>query len=136
MSAAVLFAGTIVFAINIVDSFIGGLGVSAENRLIWSPDMVGCSLFLISGHLAMVEMGGWGRRPRDLGWWIVFVNQTSGQAFPGGGIDAGKSGSIMIEVPAGQPSGDYYLNAQDSAGDYIAQSVVFHIAKRGGQARA
>jgi hypothetical protein len=81
LSAAVLLAGTIVFAINIVDSFIGGLGASAENRLVWSPDMVGCSLFLISGHLAMVEMGGWGRRPRDLGWWIVLVNQIGSVLF-------------------------------------------------------
>ena len=81
LSAVVLFAGTIVFAINIVDSFIEGLGASAENRLVWSPDVVGCALFLISGHLAMVEMGGWLRRPRDLGWGIVVVNQVGSILF-------------------------------------------------------
>ena len=53
----------------------------AENRLVWSPDVVGCALFLISGHLAMVEMGGWLRRPRDLGWGIVVVNQVGSILF-------------------------------------------------------
>jgi len=81
LSAAVLFVGTIVFAINIVDSFIEGLGSATENRLVWSPDMIGCALFLISGHLAMVEMGGWLRRPRDLGWRIVAVNQIGSILF-------------------------------------------------------
>ncbi len=83
-SATILFAGTIIFAINIVDSFIEGLGASAENHLVWSPDMVGCSLFLISGFLAMREIGQgrsfWLRR-RDLGWWIVAVNQLGSVLF-------------------------------------------------------
>lgn len=26
------------------------------NRLIWAPEVVGCVLFLISGHLAMTEI--------------------------------------------------------------------------------
>jgi hypothetical protein len=54
------------------------------DRLVWSPDMVGCALFLLSGHLAMVEISGrlapcW--RPRDLGWWIVVVNQLGSILF-------------------------------------------------------
>lgn len=83
LSALILFAGTLVFAINLVDSFIQGLGAFAENRLVWSPDMVGCSLFLISGHLAIVEVCH-GRpcwRDRDLGWWIVAVNQLGSALF-------------------------------------------------------
>jgi hypothetical protein len=43
--------------------------------------VIGCILFLISGHLAMVEMGGWLRRPRDLGWGIVVVNQIGSILF-------------------------------------------------------
>jgi hypothetical protein len=83
LSAVVLFAGTVVFAINLVDSFIEGLSPAAADRLIWSPDMVGCSLFLISGHLALVEIGGGRRfwRHRDLGWWIVGVNQIGSVLF-------------------------------------------------------
>jgi hypothetical protein len=82
LSAVVLFAGTIVFAINLIDSFIAELSPSAEDRLVWSPDMVGCALFLVSGHLAMVGIGGWRFwRRRDLGWWIVAVNQFGSSLF-------------------------------------------------------
>jgi hypothetical protein len=84
LSTVVLFAGTLVFAINLLDSFIGGLTPAQEDRLVWSPDMVGCALFLVSGHLAMVEISGtwlpcW--RPRQLGWWIVAVNQLGSLLF-------------------------------------------------------
>jgi hypothetical protein len=82
LSAAVLFAGTIVFAINLVDSFIEGLSAAEEDRLVWSPDVVGCALFLVSGHLALVGIGGWRFwRRRDLGWWIVAVNQVGSILF-------------------------------------------------------
>jgi hypothetical protein len=83
LSALVLFAGTLVFAINLVDSFIEDLGPTTEDRLVWSPDMIGCALFLVSGHLAMVEIGGGWRiwRRRDLGWWIVAVNQIGSILF-------------------------------------------------------
>jgi hypothetical protein len=84
LSAVVLFAGTIVFAINLVDSFIAELSPAAFDRLVWSPDMVGCALFLISGHLAMAGISGrfwriWHRR--DLGWWIIAVNQLGSVLF-------------------------------------------------------
>jgi hypothetical protein len=82
LSAAILFAGTIVFAINLVDSFVEGLSAAEEDRLVWSPDIVGCALFLISGHLALVGIGGWRFwRRRDLGWWIVASNQIGSILF-------------------------------------------------------
>ncbi len=83
-SALVLFAGTLVFAIDLVDSFIRELTPAAEDRLVWSPDMIGCALFLVSGHLAMVGIaGGFWRvwRRRDLGWWIIAVNQLGSVLF-------------------------------------------------------
>jgi hypothetical protein len=84
LSTVVLFAGTLVFAISLVDSFIAELTPVQADRLIWSPNMVGCALFLVSGHLAMVEISGtwlpcW--RPRELGWWIVAVNQLGSLLF-------------------------------------------------------
>ncbi|MFI8828758.1 hypothetical protein [Streptomyces sp. NPDC053431] len=83
LSAFLLFAGTLVFAVNLLDSFLQGLTVQQINRLIWAPDVVGCVLFLISGHLALVEICH-GRpciRRRDLGWWIVAVNQLGSVLF-------------------------------------------------------
>jgi hypothetical protein len=84
LSALVLFVGTLVFAINLVDSFIANLTPAQEDHLIWSPDMIGCALFLVSGHLAMVEISGtwlpcW--RPGELGWWIVATNQVGSLLF-------------------------------------------------------
>jgi hypothetical protein len=84
LSALVLFVGTLVFAINLLDSFIGDLTPGQYDRLVWSPDIVGCALFLVSGHLAMVELSGnwlpcW--RPGDLGWRIVAVNQLGSVLF-------------------------------------------------------
>jgi hypothetical protein len=84
LSALVLFVGTLVFAINLLDSLIGDLSAAQYDRLVWSPDMVGCALFLVSGHLAMVQISGsrlpcW--RPRDPGWRIVAVNQLGSLLF-------------------------------------------------------
>ena len=84
LSALVLFAGTLVFAINLLDSLIGDLTPVQFDRLVWSPDMVGCALFLVSGHFAMVALSGswlpcW--RPRDLGWRIVALNQLGSILF-------------------------------------------------------
>jgi hypothetical protein len=84
LSALVLFVGTLVFAINLVDSFIQELSPTAVDRLVWSPDMIGCALFLISGHMAMAGIaGGFWRiwRRRDLGWWIIAVNQLGSVFF-------------------------------------------------------
>ncbi|WP_328333823.1 MULTISPECIES: hypothetical protein [unclassified Streptomyces] len=83
LGAFVLFVGTLVFAVNLLDSFLHGLNVQQINRLIWSPDVIGCGLFLISGHLAFVEICH-GRpciRQRSLGWWIVAVNQLGSVLF-------------------------------------------------------
>jgi hypothetical protein len=83
VSALVLFAGTLVFGINLLDSFLQGLTTKQENRLIWAPDMVGCALFLISGHLALVEVchGRLCLRLRELGWWIATLNQLGSYLF-------------------------------------------------------
>ena len=83
LSAVVLFAGTLVFGVNLLDSFLQGLSVQQINRLIWTPDVIGCVLFLISGHLAFVEIchGRFCFRRRSLGWWIVAVNQLGSVLF-------------------------------------------------------
>jgi hypothetical protein len=91
LSALVLFVGTLVFALNLLDSLIGDLSPAQYDRLVWSPDMVGCALFLVSGHLAMVQISGswlpcW--RPRDLGWRIVAVNQLGSILFMAAAVAA------------------------------------------------
>ncbi|MEU9803684.1 hypothetical protein [Streptomyces sp. NPDC051000] len=84
LSTFVLFVGTLVFGVNLLDSFLQGLGAQQANRLIWAPDVVGCVLFLVSGHLAFTEICHRSRpcfRSRGLGWWIVAVNQLGSVLF-------------------------------------------------------
>ncbi len=83
VSAAVLFAGTLVFGVNLLDSFLQGLTAKQVNRLIWAPDMVGCALFIVSGHLALTQICRrricW--KPGLLDWWIAVLNQVGSYLF-------------------------------------------------------
>ncbi|MFJ5800527.1 hypothetical protein [Streptomyces decoyicus] len=83
LSTFVLFAGTLVFGINLLDSFLQGLTAQQLNRLVWAPDMAGCLLFLISGQLAVIEVchGRLCLEQRSLGWWIVALNQLGSVLF-------------------------------------------------------
>ena len=84
LSAFVLFAGTIAFGVSLIDAFIKGLSGPQVNRLIWTPEMFGCILFLISGHLGFLAARRRMRpnaRRRDLGWQIVAINQAGSALF-------------------------------------------------------
>jgi hypothetical protein len=82
-SAVALFVGTLYFGASLLAALIGDLSTAQADRLVWSPEFVGCILFLLSGHLALTEMHR--DRPRgrraDLGWWIVVVNQLGSALF-------------------------------------------------------
>ncbi len=82
-SAVTLFVGTLFFFVSLTDALLGNLTVAQVHRLVWSPEVVGCVLFLVSGQLALTEMHR--DRPRgrraDLGWWIVVVNQLGSALF-------------------------------------------------------
>jgi hypothetical protein len=83
VSAVVLFGGTLAFGVNLLDSFLQGLTVKQQNHLIWAPDLIGCAMFLISGHLALVEVchGRLCIRRKELGWWIAALNQIGSYLF-------------------------------------------------------
>jgi hypothetical protein len=90
LSAAVLFVGTLFFAVSLVAAFAEGLTPRQSDTWIWVPDIVGCVCFLVSGHLALVEVGHgriW-RVVNDLGWWIVGINQLGSILFFLAGIAA------------------------------------------------
>lgn len=88
LSTFLLFVGTLVFGINLLSSLLQGLSVQQMNRLVWAPDVVGCILFLISGHLALAEIchGRPGIRLHEFGWWIVAVNQLGSVLFMGSAL--------------------------------------------------
>lgn len=90
VAAFVLFCGTLAFAISLIDAFGQNLDTQQLNRLIWAPEIVGCVLFLVSGHIGILEVchGRFRLLPRSLGWWIVTVNQIGSWLFMLSGLAA------------------------------------------------
>jgi hypothetical protein len=90
VAAFVLFCGTLAFAISLVGAFMSGLSTGQDDRLIWAPEMVGCILFLLSGHIAILEVchGRYRLMTSSLGWWIVIVNQIGSWLFMLSGLAA------------------------------------------------
>jgi hypothetical protein len=86
----VLFCGTAAFAISLLDAFLSGLNAGQTDRLVWAPEMAGCILFLISGHIGIVEVchGRFRLMPSSLGWWVVIVNQIGSWLFMLSGLAA------------------------------------------------
>jgi hypothetical protein len=89
-SAVALFVGTLYFGASLLAALVGDLTTAQEHRLVWSPEVLGCVLFLLSGHLALVQL----RRERRqghrtaLGWSIAVVNQVGSALFMAAAIAA------------------------------------------------
>jgi hypothetical protein len=90
LAAFILFCGTLAFAISLVDAFLSGLRAGQVDRLVWAPEMVGCILFLLSGHIGILEVchGRFRLMTSSLGWWIVIVNQIGSWLFMLSGLAA------------------------------------------------
>ncbi|MFX4292806.1 hypothetical protein [Streptomyces bohaiensis] len=80
-SALLLLAGAWVFCVNLVDSLMRGLSAQQTDRLVWAPDMIGCTLFLVSGQLAVHQVRRAVTRSRDAAWWTAVVNQAGAALF-------------------------------------------------------
>jgi hypothetical protein len=82
-SAVTLFVGTLFFGVSLVVALVGTISTAQEHRLVWSPEVVGCTLFLISGSLALKGIDRDRRRGarHDLGWKVVVVNQLGSVLF-------------------------------------------------------
>jgi hypothetical protein len=89
-SAAVLFVGTLLFAVSLVAAFAEGLTPRQSNGWIWLPDMLGCICFLVSGRLAMLDVGDGHTvvRVHEITWWVVAVNQVGSILFFLAGVAA------------------------------------------------
>ena len=111
-SALVLFVGTLLFAVSLVAAFAEGLTPRQSDTWIWFPDMLGCVGFLLSGHLAMLDVG-YGRiriRPGDRDWWIAAVNQLGSYLFLLAGLVA------FVRPATSQPLNEDLVNWGTFAG--------------------
>jgi hypothetical protein len=82
-SAVALFVGTLYFGGSLLAALIGDLTTAQEHRLVWSPEVIGCVLFLVSGHLTLMQLRRQRRQHSDtaLGWRIAVVNQVGSVLF-------------------------------------------------------
>lgn len=82
-ASLVQFVGTLLFNFNTGDAMIAGLAWSAEDLLVWAPDVIGSICFLVASYLALVEVSHrlWSWQPRQLSWWIVMLNLLGSIAF-------------------------------------------------------
>ncbi|MGD9737625.1 MAG: hypothetical protein AB7V58_18735 [Solirubrobacterales bacterium] len=78
-----LFVGTLFFAVSLFDALLGDLTVAQVHRLVWSPEFVGCILFLVSGQITLAAL--WRARrggpPQRLEWAMAVVNQLGSALF-------------------------------------------------------
>ncbi len=113
LSVAVLFAGTLFFGVSLVAAFASDLTARQSNGWIWLPDMTGCVCFLLSGHLALLEVchGRIGVRPRELGWWVVAVNQVGSVFFFLAGLAAFTRPATSTVVAAGLVNWGTFIGA-------------------------
>jgi hypothetical protein len=91
------------FGVSLVAAFAENLTARQSNGWIWFPDILGCVCFLLSGHLALLEVchGRIGVRTDELGWWIVAVNQLGSVLFFLAGLAAFTRPATSTEVNAG-----------------------------------
>jgi hypothetical protein len=102
-SAVVLFVGTLLFAVSLVAAFAQGLTPRQSDSWIWLPDILGCVCFLVSGHLAMLDVGAGhvGVHVRVLTWWVVAINQLGSILFFLAGVAAFVRPATSSEINAG-----------------------------------
>lgn len=76
LSTFTQFVGTVAFNFNTFDAIHPALNWYEQDMTIWTPGMIGSTLFLISGYLAFIEAchSYWAWKPKDLGWRIGFIN--------------------------------------------------------------
>jgi hypothetical protein len=75
-SAAIQFAGTLLFNISTFAAMQDSLSTRQEDRLVWAPDLFGSACFLLSGALAYRATTGSRVRPErmDRAWTTAAVN--------------------------------------------------------------
>jgi len=76
VAATVQLAGTVLFNVSTFLAMLDGLTTQETNRLVWAPDVFGCTAFLIASHLAWRGVCGraWCVEPDSDEWWMAAIN--------------------------------------------------------------
>jgi hypothetical protein len=89
-ACVVQLAGTLFFNVSTFDAMNEALDTSAENRLVWTPDVFGSICFLVASWLAY-SVRRHARPTAD--WWIAALNL-------GGSVAFGISAVVAFVVPS------------------------------------
>lgn len=84
VAALIQLAGTVFFNFSTGHAAFATVAqATSANHLVWRPDALGSICFLLSSWLSWAEVchGSWGWRPRQLSWWIAFLNLAGSVAF-------------------------------------------------------
>jgi hypothetical protein len=81
LAAATQLPGTLFFNHSTFAALAHNLSASEADRHVWRPDVFGSILFLVASALAISALGAGFWRPRDLPWWIAWINMLGSVAF-------------------------------------------------------
>lgn len=81
-AAFVQLIGTMLFNANTIDAMVDTFTIEETNRLVWAPDVLGCTAFLVASHLYWLSGCGrlWCTKTDDADWWAALLNYI-GSAF-------------------------------------------------------
>ena len=83
-ASVVQLVGTVYFNVNTLRAMTTGFDSPEYDRLVWTPDTLGCICFLVASYLAYVDAaGGLARRPRHrtIEWKVSVANLAGSVAF-------------------------------------------------------
>lgn len=79
----VQLVGTVFFNVSTFHALQTGLDATATNHLVWRPDALGSTCFLVASALALAEVAhSWASwQPTRRSWWIALLNLAGSVAF-------------------------------------------------------
>ncbi len=77
-ASGVQLVGTVLFNVDTFRALQAGLDAQEYDRLVWTPDALGCVCFLVASGLAYAEVGGRAHRGE---WRIAALNLVGSVAF-------------------------------------------------------
>src|SRR4029450_5898671 len=82
LAAITQFPGTLFFNLSTAAALLHNATVKQQDRRIWRPDFYGATLFLVASVFAILAIGRFlSFRPRNLTWWIAWLNMIGSILF-------------------------------------------------------
>jgi uncharacterized membrane protein YgdD (TMEM256/DUF423 family) len=115
LAAITQFPGTLFFNISTFAALAHNVTVKQQDRRIWRPDYYGSTLFLVASVFAILAIGRFlSFRPRNLPWWIAWLNMIGSILFMGSAL-----ASYVL------PSTGEYINSQVSIAGTLFGAACF-----------